>query len=256
MTSDDEHTWPGHLDEGPPLLDIADLEVRYGSIPALRGISLVVGKGEIVALLGANGAGKTTTLRTVSGLQHPARGSVTFAGRVIGSLAPHEVMALGIGHVPEGRRIFPRMTVLENLEMGAYRRRGSIRADLERVFALFPVLGERRKQAGGTLSGGEQQMLAIARSLMGQPRLLLLDEPSMGLAPLIVRDIFAIIRQIRESGTTILLVEQNATQALRLADRGYVMENGVIVMTDDAGRLLRDERVRAAYLGEVASSES
>ncbi|MCU1494742.1 MAG: transporter related [Acidimicrobiaceae bacterium] len=236
------------------LLQLADLEVRYGTIPALKGITLDVGDGEIVTLLGANGAGKTTTLRTISGLQRAWRGTITFAGTDLGHMAPHEVMALGIGHVPEGRRIFPRMTVLENLEMGAYRRRGSIRPDLDRVFGLFPVLGERRKQAGGTLSGGEQQMLAIARSLMGQPRLLLLDEPSMGLAPLIVRDIFAIIRQIRADGTTILLVEQNATQALRLADRGYVMENGVIVMTDRAEQLLRDPRVRAAYLGETAGA--
>lgn len=237
-----------------PLLDIADLEVRYGTIPALKGISIEVGQGEIVTLLGANRAGKTTTLRTISGLQRASRGTITFNGADIRQLPPHEVMALGIGHVPEGRRIFPRMSVLENLEMGAYRRRGSIRPDLERVFGLFPVLGDRRKQAGGTLSGGEQQMLAIARSLMGQPRLLLLDEPSMGLAPLIVKDIFAIIRQIRETGTTILLVEQNATQALRLADRGYVVENGVIVMADRAELLLSDPRVRAAYLGETAEA--
>jgi branched-chain amino acid transport system ATP-binding protein len=236
---------------GEPLLEIAGLEVRYGAIPALKGIGLDVASGEIVTLLGANGAGKTTTLRTISGLQRPARGSVRFEGEDISKLAPHVVMALGIGHVPEGRRIFPRMTVLENLEMGAYRRRGSIRADLDRVFELFPVLGERRKQAGGTLSGGEQQMLAIGRSLMGQPRLLLLDEPSMGLAPLIVRDIFSIIAQIRDTGTTILLVEQNATQALRLADRGYVLENGVIVMAERASVLLSDPRVRAAYLGEA-----
>ncbi len=234
------------------LLEIEGLEVRYGAIPALKGIDLEVDEHEIVTLLGANGAGKTTTLRTISGLAHPARGSVVLDGERIDHLRPHEVAARGIGHVPEGRRIFPRMSVLENLEMGAYRRRGSLRHDFERVFGLFPVLGDRRRQIGGTLSGGEQQMLAIGRALMSEPRLLLLDEPSLGLAPLIVRDIFAIVRQIRDDGTTILLVEQNATQALRLADRGYVIENGSIVMAEKADRLLADERVRAAYLGEAA----
>ncbi len=233
------------------LLEIEDLEVCYGSIPALKGIDLEVDEREIVALLVANGAGKTTTLRTISGLCHPSRGFVALDGERIDHLGPHEVAGRGIGHVPEGRRIFPRMSVQENLEMGAYRRRGSLRDDFERVFGLLPVLGDRRRQVGGTLSGGEQQMLAIGRALMSGPRLLLLDEPSMGLAPLIVRDIFSIIGQIREEGTTILLVEQNATQALRLADRGYVIENGRIVMADEASRLLADERVRAAYLGEA-----
>ncbi len=235
------------------LLELEDLEVRYGAIPALKGIGLEIAQGEIVTLLGANGAGKTTTLRSISGLHHPTRGRIVFDGTDIATMAPHDVMALGVSHSPEGRRIFGRMSVMENLEMGAYRRRGAIRKDLDRVFELFPVLGERKRQPGGTLSGGEQQMLAIGRALMSEPRLLLLDEPSMGLAPLIVREIFSIIRQIRETGTTILLVEQNATQALRLADRGYVLENGAIVMADEARRLLQDPRVREAYLGEAAA---
>ena len=234
-------------------LELAGVDVRYGSIRALRGIDLDVNEGEIVALLGANGAGKTTTLRTISGLLHPVTGTVLFAGVAIQQMPAHEVVALGIGHVPEGRRIFPRMSVIENLEMGAYQRRGSIRAELGRVFGLFPLLEERQRQDGGTLSGGEQQMLAIGRALMNRPRLLLLDEPSMGLAPLIVQQIFQIIREIRGLGTTILLVEQNAAQALHLADRGYVMENGEIVLHDDATTLLSDERVRAAYLGEGAA---
>ncbi len=235
------------------LLQLVDLEVRYGAIPALRGVNLSVETGEIVTLLGANGAGKTTTLRTISGLQHPASGRVLFEGRAIGDVAPHDVLALGVGHVPEGRRIFPQMSVLENLEMGAYRRRGNLREDVEHVFSLFPVLGQRRRQEGGTLSGGEQQMLAIGRALMSHPRLLLLDEPSMGLAPLVVKAIFEIIARIRSQGTTILLVEQNATQALQLADRGYVLENGEIVMSGAATDLLGDPRIRAAYLGETAA---
>ncbi len=235
------------------LLQLRDVEVRYGAIRALKGISLEVDQGEIVALLGANGAGKTTTLRTISGMVRPSRGMVLFDDLDITRLPAHEIVALGIGHVPEGRRVFPRMTVLENLEMGAYRKRGSIKSELDRVFSLFPVLGERRKQIGGTLSGGEQQMLAIGRALMSQPRLLLLDEPSMGLAPLIVARIFEIIAEIRRGGTTILLVEQNAAQALQLADRGYVLETGELVMADSAQGLLHDERVRAAYLGEGAA---
>ena len=235
------------------LLELSHVDVRYGAIPALRGVDLHVDEGEIVALLGANGAGKTTTLRTISGLVHPYTGVVRLAGQAISLLPPHEVVALGIGHVPEGRRIFPRLTVMENLEMGTYRRRGKLTDDLARVFVLFPILEKRIGQDGGTLSGGEQQMLAIGKALMSRPRLLLLDEPSMGLAPLIVEAIFDIIAQIRSSGATILLVEQNAAQALELADRGYVLENGSIVMTDRATILLDDDRVRRAYLGEGAA---
>jgi branched-chain amino acid transport system ATP-binding protein len=234
------------------LLQVDDLTVAYGRIRALRGISLHVEEGEIVALLGSNGAGKTTTLRTISGLLRPVSGSVSFRGQRIDGLRAHEIVQHGIGHVPEGRRIFPRMSVHENLTMGAYRRRDDLKADVERVYELFPVLRERSSQDGGTLSGGEQQMLAIGRALMGQPRLLLLDEPSMGLAPLIVARIFDIIREINEQGTTVLLVEQNAAQALRLATRGYVLETGEIVMSDSADALVSDDRVRAAYLGESA----
>ncbi len=216
-------------------------------------MSLQVAEGEIVTLLGANGAGKTTTLRTVSGLLRPRGGQLRYAGARIDAVPAHEVVGLGIGHVPEGRRVFPRMSVLENLQMGAYRFGRAERADLDRVFTLFPRLAERRNQDGGTLSGGEQQMLAIGRALMGRPRLLLLDEPSMGLAPLIVAQIFDIIREIRAQQTTILLVEQNAAQALRLADRGYVLETGEIVMAGPARQLLDDPRVREAYLGEGAA---
>ena len=233
-----------------PLLKLSQVEVRYGVIPALRQVNLEVEDGEIVALLGANGAGKTTTLRTISGLVHPHRGSVTFAGRRIEHVPAHEVVALGIGHVPEGRRIFPRLTVMENLEMGAYRRRGNFHEDISNILDMFPILRQRQSQPGGNLSGGEQQMLAIGRALMSKPRLLLLDEPSMGLAPLIVQAIFEIIEQIRAAGATILLVEQNAAQALSLADRGYVLENGAVTMADRAAALLADDRVRAAYLGE------
>ncbi len=235
------------------LLELDRVEVRYGPIRALRAVSLKVDPGEIVALLGANGAGKSTTLRTISGLIHPNSGTVVFDGTPIQRMPSHDIVELGVGHVPEGRRIFPMMTVLENLEMGAYLHRGNVSKNLERVYALFPVLAERRRQDGGTLSGGEQQMLAIARSLMSSPRLLLFDEPSMGLAPMFVKTIFQIIREIRDEGTTILLVEQNASQALHLADRAYVLENGSIVMSDRADVLLQDPRVRAAYLGEGAA---
>ena len=235
------------------LLALHQVSVSYGSVRALQEVDLTVEQGEIVTLLGANGAGKTTTLRTVSGLLRAAPGSIRFEEREISATAAHQIVALGIGHVPEGRRIFPRMSVMENLDMGAYGRRGNLTADLDRVFSLFPVLQERRKQLGGTLSGGEQQMLAIGRALMGRPRLLLLDEPSMGLAPLIVTQIFSIIGEIRESGTTVLLVEQNAAQALAVADRGYVLETGRVVMSDRADVLLHDDRIRAAYLGEGAA---
>lgn len=235
------------------LLELSQVRVHYGAVPALRGVDLEVNQGEIVALLGANGAGKTTTLRSISGLVHPTSGRIVFEGRIIHHLSAHEIVALGLGHVPEGRHIFPRLTVLENLEIGAYLRRGSLKDDLERVYTLFPRLAERQRQDGGTLSGGEQQMLAIGRALMSRPRLLLLDEPSMGLAPLVVEAIFSIIDQIRSGGSTILLVEQNAAQALQLADRGYVLENGSVILADRAERLLGDERVRAAYLGEGAA---
>jgi branched-chain amino acid transport system ATP-binding protein len=233
------------------MLEVVNAVVRYGAITALHGISFNVEAGEIVTLLGANGAGKTTTLRMLSGLHAPSEGSITFEGRNVTNTKAHQFTSLGISHVPEGRRIFPQMTVEENLEMGAFGRRGPITEDKEKMYATFPILKDRRKQMGGNLSGGEQQMLAIARALMGQPRLLLLDEPSMGLAPMIVETIFRIIGEIRDSGTTVFLVEQNAAQALRLADRGYVMENGRIVFGDTAANLLTDERVRAVYLGEA-----
>ena len=233
------------------MLEVNNALVRYGAITALHGISFNVEAGEIVTLLGANGAGKTTTLRMLSGLHAPSEGSITFEGRDVTTTKAHDFTGLGISHVPEGRRIFPQMTVEENLEMGAFGRRGSISDDMEKMYETFPILKERRKQIGGNLSGGEQQMLAIARALMSNPRLLLLDEPSMGLAPMIVETIFRIIGEIRASGTTVFLVEQNAAQALRLADRGYVMENGRIVFGDSAANLLTDARVRAVYLGEA-----
>jgi branched-chain amino acid transport system ATP-binding protein len=229
---------------------VDDIEVRYGAIRALKGVSFTVGQGEIVALLGANGAGKTTTQKTVSGMLRPARGTITLRGRRIDGVPAHEVINLGICHVPEGRHVFPRMTVAENLEMGAYRFKQVDRDDLERVLEMFPRLQERYKQLAGTLSGGEQQMLAIGRALMGKPELLLLDEPSMGLAPQIVAQIFRIIREINESGVTVLLVEQNAEQALTLANRGYVLETGEIVLQGTGRDLLADDRIRAAYLGE------
>src|SRR3954451_22450436 len=232
------------------MLELQDVHVKYGAVEALKGITLEVNEGEIVTLLGANGAGKTTTLRTISGLLRPSAGRLLFEGRPIDTMPAHDVLTVGIGHVPEGRRVFPRMSVLENLEMGAYAQKGGNKETMERVFQLFPVLAERRTQDGGTLSGGEQQMLAIGRALMSNPRVLLLDEPSMGLAPLIVAKIFEIIKEINDGGMTVLLVEQNAAQALRLARRGYVLETGSIVMSDDAQTLLSDDRVRAAYLGE------
>jgi branched-chain amino acid transport system ATP-binding protein len=233
-----------------PLLDVVDLEVRYGAIAALKHISFKVRQGEIVALLGANGAGKTTTQKTISGMLRPSSGSVSYAGSRIDGIAAHDVIRLGICHVPEGRHVFPRMTVEENLEMGAFRFKQVDRDELERVLELFPRLRERFRQQAGTLSGGEQQMLAIGRALMGKPDLLLLDEPSMGLAPLIVNQIFDIVREINRTGVTVLLVEQNAAQALGLADRGYVLETGQIVLEGTGAQLLADDRVRAAYLGE------
>ncbi|MCU1655496.1 MAG: transporter ATP-binding protein [Pseudonocardiales bacterium] len=243
------------MSEPRELLRVTDIEVRYGAIRALKGVSFTVGEGEVVALLGANGAGKTTTQKTISGMLRPAVGSITFEGRRIDGIPAHELIGLGICHVPEGRHVFPRMTVHENLEMGAFRFKRVDSADLERVLELFPRLRERIKQQAGTLSGGEQQMLAIGRALMGKPRLLLLDEPSMGLAPLIVAQIFEIVREINTTGVTVLVVEQNAAQALTLADRGYVLETGEIVLEGTGRELLADDRIRAAYLGEeIAAS--
>ncbi len=236
-----------------PLLSVDDLEVRYGAIRAIKGITFHVDDGEIVALLGANGAGKTTTQKTVSGMMRPAAGSITLDGERIDGRPAHELIRLGICHVPEGRHVFPRMSVAENLEMGAFRFKQVDRADLDRVLTLFPLLRERYQQPAGTLSGGEQQMLAIGRALMGKPRLLLLDEPSMGLAPMIVAQIFDIIREINAGGVTVLLVEQNAAQALSLADRGYVLETGELVLEGTGAELLADDRIRAAYLGEEIS---
>ncbi len=232
------------------LLEVDDIEVRYGAIRALKGMSFHVDEGEVVALLGANGAGKTTTQKTVSGMMKPSLGEIRFDGMRIDGLAAHELIHLGICHVPEGRRVFPRMSVAENLEMGAFRFKKADQAVLDRVFELFPRLNERINQMAGTLSGGEQQMLAIGRALMGKPRLLLLDEPSMGLAPLIVAQIFEIVKEINADGVTVLIVEQNAAQALALADRGYVLETGEIVLEGTGQDLLDDDRVRAAYLGE------
>jgi len=236
------------------VLEVDNIEVRYGAIKALKGISFTVNSGEVVALLGANGAGKTTTQKTVSGMLRPALGQIRYDGQRIDGIPAHELISLGICHVPEGRRVFPRMTVLENLEMGAFRFKKPDEQVLAHVLELFPRLQERIKQTAGTLSGGEQQMLAIGRALMGKPRLLLLDEPSMGLAPLIVKQIFDIVREINASGVTVLLVEQNAAQALALANRGYVLETGEIVLTGTGAELLADDRVRAAYLGEEIAS--
>jgi branched-chain amino acid transport system ATP-binding protein len=231
-------------------LEVEGLRVAYGAIEAVRGVSLTVDDGEIVTLIGGNGAGKTTTLRTICGLKSPSAGRVTFDGTDVTGSASHDLVARGMALVPEGRHIFPNMTVFENLEMGAYLRiKQDLTEDLARVFSLFPVLEQRRTQAGGTLSGGEQQMLAIGRALMARPRLLLLDEPSLGLAPIMVQTIFGIIREIHEQGTSVLLIEQNAQQALQTAARGYVMETGEIVLADDAAALLGNDDVRKAYLG-------
>ena len=234
------------------MLELRNLRTYYGNILALKDVSIRVLPGEIITLIGANGAGKTTTLMSISGIIPPRSGEVLFAGEPVHHLRPEEIVALGISHVPEGRHIFPQMTVAENLDMGAFLRsdRVEIRKDLDYVYELFPVLAERRQQLGGTLSGGEQQMLAISRALMARPRLLLLDEPSLGLAPRLVKLIFQIIRKINaEQGTTILLVEQNANMALRIAHRGYVMETGRIVMEGAADTLMHNEEVKRAYLG-------
>jgi len=234
-----------------PILELQDVHTFYGSIEALKGISITVGEGEIVTLIGANGAGKSTTLRSINGLNHPRQGTIKFQGKDITDESPHNVVKMGISQSPEGRRLFPRMSVIENLEMGAFQRkdRSGISEGLDRAFSLFPRLAERKSQKAGTLSGGEQQMVAMGRALMARPRLLLLDEPSMGLAPLVVERIFEVIREINAQGTTILLVEQNALAALEAAGRGYVMETGRVALSGDAAQLLGDERVQRTYLG-------
>jgi branched-chain amino acid transport system ATP-binding protein len=235
------------------LLEIDSVVARYGRITALEGISLHVDEGEIVTLIGSNGAGKTTTLRAISGLVRPASGTIRFRGREISAVSPDEIVRLGIGHSPEGRRVFARMTVRENLDLGAFTRtnKAEIASDAERVLTIFPRLKERIDQKAGTMSGGEQQMLAMARALMSRPAVLLLDEPSLGLSPLLVGTIFSVIKEISASGTTILLIEQNARQALQIASRGYVIENGKIVHQDSAAALMASETVQAAYLGGV-----
>jgi branched-chain amino acid transport system ATP-binding protein len=234
------------------MLKLEDVHAGYGAIEVLKGVSIHVDEGEIVSLIGANGAGKTTTLMTICGVLRPRAGKVEFRGKDLALLPAHDIVRLGIAQSPEGRKIFPRLTVLENLEMGAFTRTDAaeVKRDMERMFERFPILGERREQAGGTLSGGEQQMLAVARALMTRPKLLLLDEPSLGLAPLIVKKIFDVIAELNQQGVTVLLVEQNARAALKLAHRGYVLETGIITMQDSASALLQDERVQSAYLGD------
>jgi branched-chain amino acid transport system ATP-binding protein len=233
------------------LLELRGVDVSYGDLPALREVSLTVEDGEILSVVGANGAGKTTMLRTISGLLHPRAGEILLENARMDRLPCHAVVARGVVQVPEGRKIFPSLTVLENLELGSYtpRAKAERRKSLDRVFALFPILGERRRQSAGTLSGGQQQMLAIGRALMALPRILMLDEPSLGLAPLVVQEIFAIIAEINRAGTTILLVEQNTRQALALAQRGYVLENGRVVLVGRGRELLDNDHVRRAYLG-------
>jgi branched-chain amino acid transport system ATP-binding protein len=237
------------------VLEVDGLEVTYGKIRAVKGVSFSVDAGSVVTLIGANGAGKTTTLRTLSGLVAPSAGTVVFDGQRIDGVAAHEIVKRGIAHVPEGRRVFPRMTVGENLDLGAFSQVGrvaaaEVKADMDRIFGLFPVLAERRGQAAGTLSGGEQQMLAIGRALMSRPRLLMLDEPSMGLSPIMMNLIFTTLAELKAQGTTILLVEQNAQAALGLADHAYVIETGSVVLEGSAGELAASEQVRKAYLGE------
>lgn len=238
---------------GKTLLELKDIHVRYGVIGAVKGVNLTVGEGEIVTLIGGNGAGKTTTLRAISMVHGPAQGSIVFEGEDLTTLKSHEVVQRGVIQVPEGRHIFPNMSVYENLIMGSFRAKGS-KSDfqdiIDRVFQLFPRLQERRKQAGGTLSGGEQQMLAIGRALMSRPKLLMLDEPSMGLAPQLVETVFGVIKEINQEGIPVLLIEQNAQMALQTANRGYVIETGEIVLEDDAKKLLGNDQVRKAYLGE------
>jgi len=234
------------------VLSVEDVHTFYGSIEALKGISLEVREGEIVTLIGANGAGKSTTLRSINGLNHPRKGSISFQGKDITQAAPHDIVKMGIAQSPEGRKLFPRMSVSENLEMGAFQRddRKEIREDMDRVYTLFPRLAERKTQKAGTMSGGEQQMCAIGRALMARPKLLLLDEPSMGLAPVLVERIFETLIEINQQGTPILLVEQNALMALDIASRGYVLETGRVALADDAKSLRENEQVRKTYLGE------
>ncbi len=235
-----------------PLLDVANVETFYGSIQALKGISITVNEGEIVTLIGANGAGKSTTLRSINGLNHPRHGRISFRGKDITHEPAHNIVKLGIAQSPEGRKLFPRMTVTENLEMGAFQQpdKALLREDMDRVFTLFPRLAERRTQKAGTMSGGEQQMCAIGRALMARPTLLMLDEPSMGLAPIFVERIFETIVEVNKQGTSILLVEQNALMALHVASRGYVLETGIVKLADDAKALASNEEVRKTYLGE------
>jgi branched-chain amino acid transport system ATP-binding protein len=238
-------------EQAAPLLQLEDVHTFYGTIEAVKGISIEVHEGEIVTLIGANGAGKSTTLRSIQGINRPKRGKIRFAGQDITTRAPHDIVRMGISQSPEGRRLFSRMSVRENLEMGAFQRRDrDIEQDIERVYTLFPRLEERKSQKAGTLSGGEQQMCAIGRALMARPKLLLLDEPSMGLAPILVEKIFEIVEEINRQGTTILLVEQNALMALAVASRGYVLETGHIALADSAESLRTNEQVRKAYLGE------
>jgi branched-chain amino acid transport system ATP-binding protein len=241
----------GGGDGRAPILTVADIHTYYGAIHALKGVTLDVYEGEVVTLIGANGAGKSTTLRSINGLNHPRDGKINFQGRDITNAPPHDIVKMGISQSPEGRRLFPHMTVLENLQMGAFQRtdRQNFQEDLDRVYSLFPRLAERKLQKAGTLSGGEQQMVAMGRALMARPKLLLLDEPSMGLAPIFVERIFEIVREINQQGTPILLVEQNALMALEVANRGYVMEVGSISLTDDADALAENEQVQKAYLG-------
>jgi branched-chain amino acid transport system ATP-binding protein len=239
------------------ILEVDDVHTYYGSIHAIKGITIEVREGEIVTLIGANGAGKSTTLRSINGLNHPRQGTIRFQGRDITNEAPHKIVRMGISQSPEGRKLFPRMSVAENLELGAFQRtdRANFREDVDRVFSLFPRLAERRHQKAGTMSGGEQQMCAIGRALMARPKLLLLDEPSMGLAPVLVERIFETLTEINNQGTPILLVEQNALMALEIAARGYVLETGRVVLTDDADKLSQNEEVRKTYLGETDFGE-
>ena len=232
------------------MLEVKDLHVNYGAVHALNGISLTVNDGEIVSLIGANGAGKTTTLRTITGLEKAASGAVTFEGHDLIKTTPSKIISLKLAHVPEGRHIFPQMTVAENLEMGAYADRAGMAETMANVYERFPRLSERRRQLAGTLSGGEQQMLAVGRALMAKPKIILMDEPSMGLSPLLVKEIFKIIKEVNKQGITILLVEQNAKMALSISDRAYVLENGSISIEGNAADLLNDPRVKKAYLGQ------